>query len=64
MKPLCHEVTHAFFASYVHEADFSKLRDYNVPLFTNFLTAIDIVAADKLQRVCLHTGGKVRIAFS
>ncbi|KAH7139958.1 hypothetical protein B0J13DRAFT_586462 [Dactylonectria estremocensis] len=58
MKPLCHEVTHAFFASYVHEADFSKLRDYNVPLFTNFLTAIDIVAADKLQRVCLHTGGK------
>lgn len=59
MKPLCYEVTHAFFASYVHESDFSKLINCNVPLFTNFLTAVDIVAAGKLQRVCLHTGGKV-----
>ncbi|KPM37967.1 hypothetical protein AK830_g8611 [Neonectria ditissima] len=58
MKPVCHDVTHAFFASYVHESDFSKLRNYNVSLFTNFLTAIDTVAANKLQRVCLHTGGK------
>ncbi|KAH6995543.1 hypothetical protein BKA56DRAFT_471695 [Ilyonectria sp. MPI-CAGE-AT-0026] len=58
MKPLCYDVTHAFFASYVHESDFSKLINCNVPLFTNFLTAVDIVAAGKLQRVCLHTGGK------
>ncbi|KAH7016740.1 hypothetical protein EDB80DRAFT_873480 [Ilyonectria destructans] len=58
MKPLCYDVTHAFFASYVHESDFSKLINCNVPLFTNFLTAVDMVAAGKLQRVCLHTGGK------
>ncbi|CAG9946906.1 unnamed protein product [Clonostachys rosea f. rosea IK726] len=58
MKPVCHDVTHAFFASYVHEADFTKLKEYNVPLFTNFLTATDAVAKDSLQRVCLHTGGK------
>ncbi|KAM5374703.1 hypothetical protein ACJZ2D_006347 [Fusarium nematophilum] len=58
MKPLCHDVTHAFFASYVHDADFSKLINRNVPLFTNFLTAVDVVAAGTLQRVCLHTGGK------
>lgn len=59
MAPFCHDVTHAFFASYVHCADFTKLRDYNVPLFDNFLTAIDTVAAKTLQRVVLHTGGKV-----
>ncbi|KAM5345997.1 hypothetical protein ACJ41O_011858 [Fusarium nematophilum] len=59
MKPLCHDVTHAFFASYVHDADFSKLINRNVPLFTNFLTAVDVVAAGTLQRVCLHTGGKI-----
>lgn len=62
MKPLCHDVTHAFFASYVHDADFTKLKEVNVPLFTNFLTAIDTVAPVTLQRVCLHTGGKVRFA--
>ncbi|KAM0199753.1 hypothetical protein ACHAQD_012050 [Fusarium lateritium] len=59
MAPLCHDVTHAFFTSYVHTADFAKLRDSNIPLFHNFLVAIDIVAASTLQRVCLQTGGKV-----
>lgn len=64
MEPLCQDVTHAFFASYVHTADFAKLSAYNMPLFTNFLNAIDTVAGDKLQRVCLHTGGKVRISLA
>lgn len=59
MTPLCNDVTHAFFASYVHDADFSKLAGYNVPLFTNFLVALDAVATNTLQRICLHTGGKV-----
>lgn len=59
MKLLCHDVTHAFFASYVHETDFAKLKDCNVPLFKNFLTAID-ESSKSLQRVILHTGGKVR----
>lgn len=60
IRPLCADVTHAFFASYVHDADFAKLAAYNVPLFTNFLTAIDAAAGNSLQRICLHTGGKVR----
>lgn len=59
MRPFCHHVTHAFFASYVHCADFSKLRDSNVPLFENFLKSIDYVAGNSLERVVLHTGGKV-----
>ncbi|RGP64965.1 hypothetical protein FSPOR_7579 [Fusarium sporotrichioides] len=56
---LCHDVTHAFFTSYVHIADSAKLRDCNVPLLHKFLVAIDTVAASKLQRACLQTGGKV-----
>ena len=59
MLPLCRGVTHAFFTSYVHTDDFMRLRDLNVPLFENFLTAIDTVAGGSLQRVCLQTGGKV-----
>ena len=59
MNPLCADVTHAFFTSYVHSDDFERLRDANVPLFKNFLTAIDLVARDTLQGVCLQTGGKV-----
>ncbi|KAK2601232.1 hypothetical protein N8I77_010696 [Diaporthe amygdali] len=54
---VCEDITHAFFASYIHVADFKSLRDENVPLFQNFLQAIDIVAP-KLQRVCLQTGNK------
>lgn len=60
MLPLCQEVTHAYYTSYVHTDDFDRLRDLNVPLFQNFLTAIDTVAGSSLQRVCLQTGGKVR----
>lgn len=59
MEPLCHDVTHAFFASYVHDMDFAKLKNYNVPLFQNFLLATD-QSSKSLQRVVLHTGGKVR----
>lgn len=59
MSPICESVTHAYFTSYVHTDDFAKLRDLNVPLFENFLTAIDTVARDSLQRICLQTGGKV-----
>lgn len=63
MRPFCHHVTHAFFASYVHCADFSKLRECNVPLFENFLKSIDYVAGNSLERIVLHTGGKVRKFF-
>jgi len=55
---VCSEVTHAFFTSYVHVDDFKRLRELNVPLFENFLNAIDTVASSSLQRVCLQTGGK------
>ncbi|KAL2799015.1 hypothetical protein BJX66DRAFT_322507 [Aspergillus keveii] len=57
MKPFCGEVTHAFFASYVHSDDFKMLRDKNVPLFSNFLDAVD-QACPLLERVCLQTCGK------
>ncbi|KAF9637997.1 putative nucleoside-diphosphate-sugar epimerase protein [Lasiodiplodia theobromae] len=57
LKPLCGDVTHVFFASYVHNNDLSKLAETNVPLFVNFMDAIDEVCP-KLERVCLQTGGK------
>ena len=59
MTPICKDVTHTYFTSYVHTDDFLKLKDYNAPLFENFLTAIDAVAGPCLQRVCLQTGAKV-----
>lgn len=59
IKHVCHDVTHAYFASYVHVDDFKKLKEQNVPLFRNFLDTIDAVASTTLQRVCLQTGGKV-----
>lgn len=59
MFSYCRDVTHAFFTSYVHTDDFTRLAELNVPLFENFLTAIDTVAGGNLQRVCLQTGGKV-----
>ncbi|KAF9884380.1 hypothetical protein FE257_001836 [Aspergillus nanangensis] len=58
MAGVCADVTHAFFTSYVHTDDFAALKLLNVPLFENFLTAIDTVAGSSLQRVCLQTGGK------
>lgn len=60
LSPVCNKVTHVYFASYVHTDDFTKLKELNIPLFENFLTAIDTVAGASLQRVCLQTGGKVR----
>jgi hypothetical protein len=57
----CEKVTHAYYTSYVHTDDFAKLRDYNVPLFKTFLVAIDTVAGQNLQRICLQTGGKVLV---
>ena len=59
IEPFCKEVTHAYFTSYVHNDDFDILKEKNVPLFENFLRAIDTVARNSLQRVCLQTGGKV-----
>lgn len=59
MKPWCSDVTHAFFASYAHHNDFTKLTELNVPLFTNFLYATDKVAGESLERIVVHTGGKV-----
>ena len=59
MKPLCGDVTHAFFASYVHSDDFKALRAKNEPLFKNFLVALETVATTSLQNVCIQTGGKV-----
>lgn len=63
LEPLCRQVTHAFFTSYVHNDDISKLRDLNEPLFQNFLITIDTVAKDSLQRICLQTGGKVSAPY-
>lgn len=60
MAPFCADVTHAFYASYVHTDDLKQLPVYNVPLFENFLKAVEEVAAASLQRICLQTGGKVR----
>ena len=51
MLPYCQDVSHAFFTSYVHTDDFAKLRDLNVPLFENFLTALDVLPGTSLQRV-------------
>ncbi|KAJ5161864.1 hypothetical protein N7492_007256 [Penicillium capsulatum] len=54
---ICSDVTHAFFTSYVHSADFKLLPVKNIPLFRNFIDAVD-QGCPKLQRVCLQTGGK------
>lgn len=60
MKHNCAPVTHAYFTSYVHDDDFKILRDKNIPLFRNFMDALD-AACPKLERVSLQTGGKVRL---
>ncbi|KAJ6178270.1 nucleoside-diphosphate-sugar epimerase GsfE [Penicillium mononematosum] len=57
MKIICHEVTHVYFTSYIHDNDFDKLAGKNCPLFRNFLEVIDTVCPN-LERVCLQTGGK------
>ncbi|KAF2851657.1 hypothetical protein T440DRAFT_498198 [Plenodomus tracheiphilus IPT5] len=58
LPPSCAEITHAFFAAYVHADTLEGLKQANIPLFANFLTAIDTVAGESLQNVCLQTGGK------
>lgn len=63
MTGVCQDVTHAYFTSYAHTDDFTKLKNLNAPLFENFLTAIDKVAGPSLKRVCLQTGGKVQITM-
>ena len=60
IKELCQGVTHAFFASYIHNNDFSKLHEKNGPLFRNFIQAVDL-ACPRLERVVLQTGGKVSV---
>ncbi|KAK7742400.1 hypothetical protein SLS53_004546 [Cytospora paraplurivora] len=57
LRPVAFDVTHAFYASYVHSVDFAKLKEANVPMFKNFLLAID-QSSKSLQRVVHHTGGK------
>ncbi|GKZ73321.1 hypothetical protein AnigIFM50267_010004 [Aspergillus niger] len=57
IKDICVPVTHAYFTSYVHDDDFRVLREKNVPLFRNFLDAVDAVCP-ALRRVSLQTGGK------
>ncbi|KAH8426308.1 SDR family oxidoreductase [Aspergillus melleus] len=57
IQDACKDVTHAFFTSYVHDSELSKLPEKNCPLFRNFLEAIDS-ACPNLQRVVLQTGGK------
>ncbi|GLA42693.1 hypothetical protein AnigIFM63309_011240 [Aspergillus niger] len=57
IKDICAPVTHAYFTSYVHDDDFRVLREKNVPLFRNFLDAVDAVCP-ALRRVSLQTGGK------
>lgn len=63
LKELCKNVTHAFFTSYIHDNDFSKLHVKNGPLFRNFIKSVDL-ACPKLQRVVLQTGGKVRLTLA
>ncbi|KAF2821688.1 NAD(P)-binding protein [Ophiobolus disseminans] len=57
MTPICAEVTHAYFSSYVHKDDFTELNKANEALFSNFLDAL-ITVSPGLQNCTLQTGGK------
>ncbi|KAJ5679258.1 NAD-dependent epimerase/dehydratase [Penicillium macrosclerotiorum] len=57
LKPVCCDVTHVFFTSYVHSDNFKELPVKNVPLFRNFLDAV-VAICPTLERVSLQTGGK------
>lgn len=57
MEDICHNVTHAYFSSYVHKDDFAELNTANEKLFSSFLDSI-ITTAPNLQNVTLQTGGK------
>lgn len=57
MRPVCQDVTNAYFSSYVHKDDFTELNAANQALFENFLGAL-VDVAPSLQNVVLQTGGK------
>ena len=57
MRPICTDVTHAYFSSYIHKDDFKELNVANRSLFENFLQALLNVATN-LQNCTLQTGGK------
>ena len=62
LRDICAPVTHVYFTSYVHHDDFKVLKEKNIPLFKNFMDAVDEVCPN-LERVCLQTGGKVRLSY-
>ncbi|KKY14797.1 putative nucleoside-diphosphate-sugar epimerase [Diplodia seriata] len=41
LRLVCRDVTHAYFASYIHDDDLAKLPEKNVPLFKNFMDVVD-----------------------
>ncbi|KAH7070073.1 hypothetical protein FB567DRAFT_613289 [Paraphoma chrysanthemicola] len=57
MAPVCADVTHAYFSSYIHKDDFKELNIANEALFSNFVDALTSVAKN-LQNITLQTGGK------
>ncbi|MCJ1442009.1 MAG: hypothetical protein MMC23_002501 [Stictis urceolatum] len=57
MKEIYSSVTHSYFSSYIHKADFAELNKANSGLFENYLGAL-IKVAPVLQNVTLQTGGK------
>ena len=57
MKPVCSNVTHAYFCSYVHKDDFAELNTANAALFENFIDSLQQVA-ETLENATLQTGGK------
>ncbi|KAI2860285.1 hypothetical protein CBS147321_10802 [Aspergillus niger] len=56
IKDICAPVTHAYFTSYVHDNDFKVLKEKNVPLFRNFLDAVDAVCPALRRYYGVHLG--------
>ena len=57
MRPVCADVTHAYFSSYIHKSDFKELNIANEKLFSNFLDAL-LAVAPNVENCTLQTGGK------
>ncbi|KIX92748.1 uncharacterized protein Z520_11600 [Fonsecaea multimorphosa CBS 102226] len=57
MRPVCGQVTHAYFSSYIHRDDFKELNTANEKLFSNFLDSL-LAVAPRLENCTLQTGGK------
>ncbi|KAI0964855.1 hypothetical protein F4678DRAFT_486060 [Xylaria arbuscula] len=55
MQPVCADVTHAYFSSYVHRDDFQELNKANVDLFDNFLQSL-LALTSKLACCLFQTG--------